>query len=66
MKVIKDFITQSVTTLPLKRNLVPRFTKGRGSTRNDEESPMIDGNQGVHLVGSERYASTIKGNRAGT
>jgi hypothetical protein len=27
MKVIKDFITRGVTTLPLKRNLIPRFTK---------------------------------------
>jgi hypothetical protein len=37
MKVIKDFITQSVTTPPpLKRNLIPRFMKGRGYTRNDE------------------------------
>jgi hypothetical protein len=28
MKVIKEFITQGVTSLPLKRNLVPRFMKG--------------------------------------
>jgi hypothetical protein len=27
MKVIKDFITRDVTTLPLKRNLVLRFRR---------------------------------------
>jgi hypothetical protein len=29
MKVIRETITWGVTTLPLKRNLVPRFTKER-------------------------------------
>jgi hypothetical protein len=27
MKLIKDFITQGVATLPHKRNLISRFTK---------------------------------------
>jgi hypothetical protein len=30
MKIIKDFITRGVTTLPLQRNLILRFTEGRG------------------------------------
>jgi hypothetical protein len=40
MKVISKVITWGVTALPLKRNLISRFTKGRGM-RNDEE--CIDG-----------------------
>jgi hypothetical protein len=35
MKVIKDFITRGVTTLPLKRNLIPRFTKEAQETMKD-------------------------------
>jgi hypothetical protein len=27
MKVLKDLITWDVTALPLKRNIIPRFTK---------------------------------------
>jgi hypothetical protein len=30
-KIIKDSITQGVTTLPLKRNLISRFMKGGGA-----------------------------------
>jgi hypothetical protein len=35
IKVIKDFITQGVTTLPLKRNPILRFMRG-GAQENDE------------------------------
>jgi hypothetical protein len=37
MKVIREVIIWSVTTLPLKRNLIPRFMKGGGAQVNDEE-----------------------------
>jgi hypothetical protein len=30
MKVIMDFVTQGVTTLSLKENHVPRYTKDEG------------------------------------
>jgi hypothetical protein len=33
---IREFITQGVTTLPLKRNLVLRLMKGGGAQENDE------------------------------
>jgi hypothetical protein len=32
MKVITEFVTWGVTSLPLKRNLIPRFER-RGATR---------------------------------
>jgi hypothetical protein len=32
--------------------------------KTQRPSSMIGANQGVHLVGGERYASTIKGNQA--
>jgi hypothetical protein len=35
IKVIKDFITQGVTTLPLKRNPILRIMRG-GAQENDE------------------------------
>jgi hypothetical protein len=37
MKVINKAITWGVTTLPLKRNLIPKFMKGGGAqeTMND-------------------------------
>jgi hypothetical protein len=37
MERIKDSITQCVTSILLKRNLIPRFMKGGGSTRNDKK-----------------------------
>jgi hypothetical protein len=33
MKIIKDFITRGVTTLPLQRNLILRFTEGWGDKK---------------------------------
>jgi hypothetical protein len=33
---IRVSITWGVTTLPLKRNLIPRFTKGGEKHKNDE------------------------------
>jgi hypothetical protein len=36
MTLIRVFITWGVTSLPLKRNLVLRFTKGGGAQENDE------------------------------
>jgi hypothetical protein len=35
-KVIRENVTQCVIALPLKRNLIPRFTKGEGVPQNDE------------------------------
>jgi hypothetical protein len=37
MKVIKEVVTQGVTTLSLKRNLIPKFTKGGGAQKNDAD-----------------------------
>jgi hypothetical protein len=34
--------------------------------KTQQSSSMIDANKGVHLVGGERYASTIKGSQGGT
>jgi hypothetical protein len=36
MALIRVSVTRGVTTLPLNRNLVPRFTKGRGAQENKE------------------------------
>jgi hypothetical protein len=46
MKVIKEVITQSVTTISLKRNLIPRFTKGGGAQKNDAEQLDVE-NKGM-------------------
>jgi hypothetical protein len=36
MTLVRVFVTQEVTALPLKRNHVPRFTIGGGVQENDE------------------------------
>jgi hypothetical protein len=36
MTIIKVFVTRGVTALPLKKNLIPRFKKRGGHTRNNE------------------------------
>jgi hypothetical protein len=36
MKVIKESVTWGVTTLPLKRNLIPRFAEGERLQRSKE------------------------------
>jgi hypothetical protein len=52
MMVIRAVITQDVTALPLKRNLVLRFSWGGGAQETMKNNSMMDGNR-VHLVGSE-------------
>jgi hypothetical protein len=34
--LIRVFKTRDITTLPLKRNIVPRFMKGGGAQENNE------------------------------
>jgi hypothetical protein len=46
MKVIRDSITRGVAA-PLKRNLILRFTKGGGSTWNNEEYLNVDEEIGI-------------------
>jgi hypothetical protein len=50
---------------PLREISSRDFRKGGGAQEMMKKNPMIDANQGVHLVGSERYASGIKGSQAG-
>jgi hypothetical protein len=45
---------------PLKRNLIPRFMNGGGAQETMKNNSMIDANQGVYLIGSERYATLLK------
>jgi hypothetical protein len=46
MKIIKAFITQGVTTSPLKRNLVPRFMKKQAQEMmNDALTAEQEGQQ---------------------
>jgi hypothetical protein len=58
-KVIREnfrrTVTWGVTTLPLKRNLILRFTKGGGAQETIKNNSMMDANQGVHLIGSGQY-----------
>jgi hypothetical protein len=35
----------------------------KAPVKTQRSSSMIDANQGAHMVGGERYASTIKGNQ---
>jgi hypothetical protein len=58
--LIRIFVTWGATTLPLKRNIALRFMKGGEAQEMMKNNSMMDVNQGVHLVGSERYATLLK------
>jgi hypothetical protein len=42
MKVIKDFVTKGVTTLPPKRNLIPRFMMGGGAQETMNDALIVE------------------------
>jgi hypothetical protein len=42
IKVIRRIVTRGVTTLPLERNLIMRFTKGGGALEAMKNNSMID------------------------
>jgi hypothetical protein len=42
MKVIREVITQGVTTLPLKRNLVLKFMKGGGPQETMKDALIVE------------------------
>jgi hypothetical protein len=41
MTIIREFITWGVIALPLKRNLIPRFTKGGGAQKMMKEALIV-------------------------
>jgi hypothetical protein len=41
MTIITEFITRGVTTLPLKKNLILRFTKGGGAQETMKEELIV-------------------------
>jgi hypothetical protein len=46
-KVIREVVIQGVTTLPLKRNLILRFTKGGRAQENNEECHDVKKENGI-------------------
>jgi hypothetical protein len=57
--LIKLSVTWGVTTLPTLKKSYPEITIGE-EAQETIKNLMIDVNQGVHLVGSEWYATLLK------